>query len=93
MVDLVGIEPTTSSMPWKRAPKLRHRPTRCVNATSLLSPLRLDFVKLSRQACRQLENQPPVEPSIVTDCSRNLAGDKKYLRDREHWRLFRCLRQ
>jgi hypothetical protein len=26
-VDLVGIEPTTSSMPWKRAPKLRHRPT------------------------------------------------------------------
>ena len=27
MVDLVGIEPTTSSMPWKRAPKLRHRPT------------------------------------------------------------------
>jgi hypothetical protein len=30
MVDLVGIEPTTSSMPWKRAPKLRHRPTRLV---------------------------------------------------------------
>ena len=28
LVDLVGIEPTTSSMPWKRAPKLRHRPTR-----------------------------------------------------------------
>src|SRR5271157_2248579 len=27
LVDLVGIEPTTSSMPWKRAPKLRHRPT------------------------------------------------------------------
>ena len=26
-MDLVGIEPTTSSMPWKRAPKLRHRPT------------------------------------------------------------------
>src|ERR1035441_2768840 len=45
LVDLVGIEPTTSSMPWKRAPKLRHRPTRCGNATSLLSPLRLDFVK------------------------------------------------
>jgi hypothetical protein len=29
LVDLVGIEPTTSSMPWKRAPKLRHRPTCC----------------------------------------------------------------
>ena len=29
LVDLVGIEPTTSSMPWKRAPKLRHRPTLC----------------------------------------------------------------
>ena len=29
LVDLVGIEPTTSSMPWKRAPKLRHRPTNC----------------------------------------------------------------
>ena len=27
-MDLVGFEPTTSSMPWKRAPKLRHRPTR-----------------------------------------------------------------
>jgi len=26
-VDLIGIEPMTSSMPWKRAPKLRHRPT------------------------------------------------------------------
>ena len=28
LVDLIGIEPMTSSMPWKRAPKLRHRPTR-----------------------------------------------------------------
>ena len=27
LVDLIGIEPMTSSMPWKRAPKLRHRPT------------------------------------------------------------------
>jgi hypothetical protein len=32
-VDLVGIEPTTSSMPWKRAPKLRHRPTDKGNLT------------------------------------------------------------
>src|SRR5208283_4651301 len=40
LVDLVGIEPTTSSMPWKRAPKLRHRPTCCKDATFLLSPLR-----------------------------------------------------
>ena len=39
LVDLVGIEPTTSSMPWKRAPKLRHRPTRSKDATFLLSPL------------------------------------------------------
>ena len=38
-MDLVGIEPTTSSMPWKRAPKLRHRPTCCGDATFLLSPL------------------------------------------------------
>ena len=44
LVDLVGIEPTTSSMPWKRAPKLRHRPTCCGDATLLFSPLAARFV-------------------------------------------------
>jgi hypothetical protein len=42
LVDLVGIEPTTSSMPWKRAPKLRHRPTCCSVTTFLFSLLRRD---------------------------------------------------
>ena len=42
MVDLVGIEPTTSSMPWKRAPKLRHRPTKAGNSpiVSTRDPIR-----------------------------------------------------
>src|SRR3954451_4500652 len=44
LVDLVGIEPTTSSMPWKRAPKLRHRPTCCGDATSLFSLFVARFV-------------------------------------------------
>jgi hypothetical protein len=29
MVDLVGIEPTTSSMPWKRAPSCATGPQSC----------------------------------------------------------------
>ena len=30
LVDLVGIEPTTSSMPWKRAPSCATGPLWCV---------------------------------------------------------------
>ena len=37
LVDLIGIEPMTSSMPWKRAPKLRHRPTCWRSNFSILS--------------------------------------------------------
>ena len=45
MVDLVGIEPTTSSMPWKRAPSCATGPllgdtTVLVRVTSVFSPFR-----------------------------------------------------
>ncbi len=71
MVDLIGIEPMTSSMPWKRAPKLRHRPTRCGNATSLLSPLRLDFVKPGCTTAVGLEFNSD-EPSNSATSARSL---------------------
>jgi hypothetical protein len=51
LVDLVGIEPTTSSMPWKRAPKLRHRPTFC--SFSILADLK-EIVKRNRLCDVQL---------------------------------------
>src|SRR3984885_50166 len=54
MVDLVGIEPTTSSMPWKRAPKLRHRPTCCRDATFPFSLLERDT---SMRAVRREKNR------------------------------------
>ena len=37
LVDLIGIEPMTSSMPWKRAPSCGHRPT--LGKTTPLSSL------------------------------------------------------
>jgi hypothetical protein len=33
-VELIGIEPTTSSMPWKRSPKLSYSPN-CLEPTAL----------------------------------------------------------
>jgi hypothetical protein len=39
LVDLIGIEPMTSSMPWKRAPSCATGPHAASDATSLLSPL------------------------------------------------------
>jgi hypothetical protein len=47
LVDLVGIEPTTSSMPWKRAPKLRHRPTCCSRGNLLILAACSRFVNAS----------------------------------------------
>src|ERR1700761_7868561 len=44
LVDLVGIEPTTSSMPWKRAPSCATGPL-CRKAFSLLSVTDVCFVK------------------------------------------------
>ena len=53
MVDLVGIEPTTSSMPWKRAPNCATGPQR--GETSLFS--------LTGQ---KSSNETGAEPSIRT---------------------------
>ena len=79
MVDLVGIEPTTSSMPWKRAPKLRHRPTCCKDATFLLSPLR----RYSSNLPVPVWNPPlAVPPGFVSNPKP--APELKFLRDREH---------
>jgi hypothetical protein len=39
LVDLVGIEPTTSSMPWKRAPSCATGPHRSKDIPFLFSPL------------------------------------------------------
>jgi hypothetical protein len=39
LVDLVGIEPTTSSMPWKRAPSCATGPHLLSAATLLFSPI------------------------------------------------------
>jgi hypothetical protein len=41
-VDLIGIEPMTSSMPWKRAPSCATGPHAARDATLLLSPLGSD---------------------------------------------------
>ena len=82
MVDLVGIEPTTSSMPWKRAPKLRHRPTGCKDATFLLS---LVGRNSSNSPVSGLETglggseKLPLSPPQPVQSG-------KYFRDREHFR-------
>ena len=55
-MDLVGIEPTTSSMPWKRAPKLRHRPTPAGNSSILFGCNR--FVKLREERLREERQKP-----------------------------------
>src|ERR1700677_2109926 len=46
LVDLIGIEPMTSSMPWKRAPSCATGPHSDSNATLLLSPLGRDSSNL-----------------------------------------------
>ena len=56
MVDLVGIEPTTSSMPWKRAPSCATGPhwwEAGIPAASIL-PQRAGLVKLAAASARKL---------------------------------------
>src|SRR5271157_5250088 len=60
MVDLVGIEPTTSSMPWKRAPSCATGPLRGRNAA------RVDGVSLIFSQQHSLVKQLPV----VCSCSK-----------------------
>ncbi len=53
LVDLVGIEPTTSSMPWKRAPSCATGPTCCEGQLLLFNSrlaLRLRQTRLRRPA-------------------------------------------
>src|SRR5437016_14456067 len=56
MVDLVGIEPTTSSMPWKRAPSCATGPFKS-DCLSILTHV-LWLVK-PQQRCKALANQHP----------------------------------
>ena len=76
LVDLVGIEPTTSSMPWKRAPKLRHRPTCCKDATLLFSLLK----QVSSNHARQINPE-----SIPAGESPKAHSIHEVCRDREHF--------
>src|ERR1039458_9436104 len=62
LVDLSGIEPMTSSMPWKRAPKLRHRPTYFRDATCLLSPLGRDSSNPAASGPDPTPNLNPTQP-------------------------------
>ena len=60
-MDLVGIEPTTSSMPWKRAPKLRHRPIQRGLLPLILTHV-LWLVKPSKSSDTQTLDDPQIEP-------------------------------
>src|SRR5512146_1851683 len=60
LVDLVGIEPTTSSMPWKRAPSCATGPHR---RGQLLYCLR-------SQPIRQTGAPPPVNPMLPRNLRR-----------------------
>ena len=93
MVDLIGIEPMTSSMPWKRAPKLRHRPTHCWQCNFPIVSAAAGFRQTRLYDRQSAWNPTPVEPSNSATSARSLQKDKKFLRDREHWRQLRCLRQ
>ena len=54
LVDLVGIEPTTSSMPWKRAPNCATGP---LGGVTLLSPT---WIKSSNESgCRPSKKRTP----------------------------------
>ena len=52
MVDLVGIEPTTSSMPWKRAPNCATGP----QGYPFIFPDLVEIVKQKRSGCVQKVN-------------------------------------
>jgi hypothetical protein len=62
-VDLVGIEPTTSSMPWKRAPSCATGPLQG-DATLLLSPLWADSSNLDGR-CVQMPLAGAQDPRAV----------------------------
>jgi hypothetical protein len=76
MVDLVGIEPTTSSMPWKRAPKLRHRPT--CKRDSIIVSAGVEFVNCGWEQLRSRCPSPqgPANFPLKANDKRKYPGDK-----------------
>jgi hypothetical protein len=103
MVDLIGIEPMTSSMPWKRAPSCATGPL-CRDATFLLSPVERDSSNMGRPGegsldgigawsgdSGQAEGQGTGDGRTGIALSRRNLGQKTYVTGNTLG-VFRCLR-
>src|ERR1051325_7761482 len=80
MVDLVGIEPTTSSMPWKRAPSCATGP----HLYLLFSPTK---VHSSNQRCCGTSNSQDI---FLTNGTNGLNFRPVY-KGKVHFKTFFCL--
>ena len=84
-MDLIGIEPMTSSMPWKRAPSCATGPHFGWETTFLFSPLQIDSSNPSHASCHPWTGQ--CSPSFHSGCvncrPRKVASPVRALRQEE----------